>query len=220
MRVLVAIISYAGDALNGNHDAIRQTWGKDCQAAGVDLRFFVGRRGPYFVPQNDEVLIDWQKTRTCEHPWFSSVENCCEDFWQPLVKNSLRWSFSQNYDFTFQCECDTFLIPRLLMEADFKRYDFSGHLIQGGEKYPWAELGTGYFVSKKAAEILIQTPPSHLSVGIFAGQVLGPFIEKGVLTSVSLRSFWQKVSWHFRTETGDGYPAGSPWMKEMYEKHK
>ena len=202
MRVLVAVCSYDGEAQNGNHDAIRSTWGKDVAAAGADLRFFIGRRSPDFKPQPDEVLIDWEQPKTCEHPWWQCVEGCCIDFWQKLIKENLKWSLQQGYDFTFECENDSFLVPHKLMKLDFERYDIAGTFFPRdtpiGTKttyqmwphsptrnpqsdwrvYPYPNPG-GYFLSRKAAEIVVNATPSHWDIGPFTGQALGPAIEAG-----------------------------------------
>jgi hypothetical protein len=219
VRTLIGVISYEGDAWNGNHDAIRQTWGPKVAEAGMDLRFFIGRRNPKYAAQPDEVLIDWQKSRPCAHPWWSSEKGCCEDFWQVLTKNMLRWSLEQGYDFTFQCENDTFLVPALLAATDYAKYDFSGYMIQGGEAYPWPEPGGGYFLSARAARALINMKPDDLSIGVYAGQALGPLVDDGLLTRKNLDNFWRHASWHYRVETGDGYPAKSNWQMTMHNQY-
>lgn len=252
MKTLIAIISYQGDAINGNQQKIRNTWGKDVAIAGADLYFFIGRRDEetnrsIYVAENDEVLINWKQTRICNHDWWESFENCCVDFWQLLVKEILQWSFEREYDFTFLCENDTFCIPQKLMNSGFEKYDFSGYFINGGDKYPWPEdfpfhpphdsiilggekytwpePGIGYFLSKKAAQVLINAPQNHFSMGMYAGQALGPHIEKGEITSMHLPNFINNISWHYRTQQirhsiiGFGYPQESNWMKEMYEKY-
>jgi hypothetical protein len=220
MRTLIAVISYQGDSENGNHDRIRETWGKDVNAAGADLFFFVGRRSREFYLSNDEVPVIWQESRACNHAWWSSVEDCCEDFWQVLTKNILRWSLDSGYDFTYLCENDTFIVPRKLMASGFEKYDLSGHFIPADgitTRFDWPEP-SGYFVSAKAAKALLNARPTHESVGLYAGQALGPFIAEGFLTKAEL-PIWQNGQWHFRVETGDGYPPGSPWMREMYERY-
>jgi hypothetical protein len=231
-RTLIGVISYAGDAENGNHDAIRDTWGKDVKAAGADLRFFIGRRSQRFIPKADEVCIDWQQTRPCNHPFYENVDGCCEDFWQVLTKNVLRWSIQREYDFTFLCENDVFIVPHKLMACGFEKYDLTGHFdpigtpigqkttydIYGHRVYPWPDA-SGYFVSKKAAEIIIQTQPDHWFIGMYAGQALGPAIERGELTATEPLGFWQNSSWHYRVEKSAGYPVNSGWQQEMYEKY-
>jgi hypothetical protein len=233
MKVLVGVISFEGESTNGNHQAIRDTWGKDLPAAGADLRFFIGRRHPNFVPKPDEVAISWQETRPCSHPYYQTVENCCEDFWQVLTKNILFWSLHHGYDFTFLCENDTFIVPHRLMSCGFEKYDLAGHFdpvgepigvrmtfdIYGHKLYSWPEP-SGYFVSRKAAEMITQAPPDHWPLGLYAGQVLGPAIERGEITAAEPPSFWQNSCWHYRTEKNAGYPMNSGWQQEMYEAHK
>lgn len=223
MNPLIGVISYQGDAENGNHDAIRQSWGRDVKTAGGNLLFFVGRRTPTFKLKPDEIGIPWQQTRKCQHEWWMSVKGCCEDFWQPLTKQAVSHAYRNGYDYIFLCENDTFLVPKKLFESDYWKYDFSGHMMQGDEKYPWPEPGVGYFLSRRAMKRLIAAEPNHLSVGIYAGQALGPLVEKGELTRESLPNFINKVSWHFRGQSEDfarnGYPPGSPWQQEMYRKY-
>ena len=231
MKALIGIVSYQGDAVNGNHDAIRNTWGRDVKAAGADLRFFVGRRGPDYRAKPDEVLIPWEQTRTCEHPWYHSQEGCCVDFWINLTNQILQWSLAEGYDYTYTCENDTFLVPRKLMASGFEHYDFSSesfqplgsligsktlHQMYGHNLYPWPDAGVGYFTSRKAAKAILLTPPNHWSIGMFAAQALGPYIETGELTIGYLPT---GTAWHFRTEIGDGYSPGSPWQKDMYLKY-
>jgi hypothetical protein len=231
MKTLLAVISYEGDAGNGNHQAIRDTWGK-ILPPGLGLNFFVGRRNQYFEPKSDEVCIPWQETRPCPHPFYQSVEGCCEDFWQVLTKSVLRWSLQQGYDFTFLCENDVFLIPHKLLACGFENYDLSGHFdpvdtpvgqktnyeIYGHKLYPWPEP-SGYFVSRRAAEMILGALPDHWSIGMYAGQVLGPRIASGEITAAELPGFWQQCSWHYRVEKNEGYPVGSKWMHEMQTKY-
>jgi hypothetical protein len=252
MRTLIGIISYMGDAENGKHQKIRDTWGKDVSASGADLFFFIGRRDdephrPKYCPKADEIPIKWEQFKDCKHGWWESIEGCCVDFWQLLVKEILLWSIQNGYDYSFLCENDTFLVPQKLMSCGFEKYDFSGHFINGGKKYPWPEdfpfhppqdsiilggekyswpePGVGYFLSKKAAKIIIDAPSDHFSMGMYAGQVLGPYIHRGEIIKAHLPNFIDVVSWHYRTQQilhpiiGFGYPDDSNWQKEMYEKH-
>lgn len=234
MKTLFAVISYQGDAQNGNNQLIRETWGKD--VVGADLRFFIGRRSVVFVPQPDEVLVDFQKSRTCQHAWWESYEGCCVDFWQHQARDILRWSIEQNYDHTFLCSTDTYLIPRKLMQTGFERYDYSGHFIPRdiplGTKslddiynerplYLWAEVGCGFFLSQKASKIVLTNPPDFWYLETHIGQILGPYITSGDIKAYKFSGFLNEISWHFRDVTGLGYLThGSGWMKQMYENNK
>ena len=117
MKLLFAVISYQGDAQNGNNQLIRETWGKDIQ--GADLRFFIGRRSTTFSQADDEELADFQRSRNCQHAWWESYKDCCQDFWQVQVRSMLAWSISRGYDFTYLCSTDTFVVPQLLMKTGF-----------------------------------------------------------------------------------------------------
>jgi hypothetical protein len=225
MRVLIAVISYSGDADRGCHDAIRQTWGKDVAPTGADLRFFIGHRRNDFVPASDEVLVTEQTY--CTH----DPEVCKDQIHiQFEVREILRWSVSQGYDFTFLPSTDTFLIPSKLMTSGFEKYDYSGFIIPphipvgtkspeeiyGAHLYPWADAGVGWFMSKKAAEIVATSDLNWWTDDIGVAQTLGPYIERKELTAGTIPDFWNSISWHYRWVTGKAYDPASGWMKNMY----
>ena len=233
MRTLIAIQSYAGDAANGNHDLIRETWGKDFGAA--DVKFFIGRRGSEFISKADEVLVDFQRTRTCRHEWWESYKDCCQDFWQVQARDILRWSIKNGYDYTFLCSTDTYLIPKKLMSSGFQAFDYSGHFVPDalpiGLKstyevhkhflYPWAEIGCGMFLSKKASETVLKAPGDFWYTDVHIGQILGAGTESGQILSARLENFANMISWHFRDQEGTGYQThGFGWMKKMYQEHR
>lgn len=231
MRTLIAVISYDGDAANGNHDAIRTTWGKHVCGRlfhPMDLGFFIGRRGPEFVPKIDEIPVEWQEHRSCKHDWWVDVIGCCVDFWQVQTKSILQWSLKNNYDFTFMIENDTFVIPESFATSGYDKFDFCGHFdpddtalgektkyeVYGEKIYPSPEPGIGYTLSRKAAKIVLDAPYDWHTIGVYAGQVLGPLIATGEIQA----SDRNLGSWHYRREMEQGYPAGSGWQKMMYLK--
>lgn len=227
MKTLVAIMSFQGDAENGNHDKIRQTWGKDVAPAGADLLFFLGRRDKNYKPKSDEIPVPWQEdgTRTCVHPYWTAAEGCCVEYWQVLYREMLKWSLDNGYDYIFLAENDTFLIPRKLMKTGFENYDFSGWLMYTHANKPnqyYPEPGAGYFLSRRAAKAVVNTTPNHMHFENLVCDVLKPMEEMRIK---SLEHFWNETSWHYRAQgimdpiIKDGYPAGSTWMREMYEKH-
>ena len=87
------------------------------------------------------------------------------------------------------------------------------------------EPGAGYFLSRRAAEAILRTKPDHLHFENLACDVLKPMAERGEMTIKSLENFWNEVAWHYRAQgimdpvVRDGYPVGSPWMHDMYQKH-
>jgi hypothetical protein len=231
MKTLIAVISFQGDAENGNHDNIRQTWGKDVASAGADLRFFIGRRDKVYAPKADEILIPWQEdgTRTCAHPYWHAEPGCtCVEYWQVLYRGILDWSIRNGYDYTYLAENDTFLIPRKLMKIGFENYDFSGWMMYLKADQPdhfYVEPGAGYFLSKRAAEIVLRPAPDHRHFDALVCDTLRPLAERGEATIKHLDHFWNEVAWHYRAQKietpviGHGYPAGSRWQHDMYQKH-
>ncbi len=238
MRTLIAVISYGGDAANGAHDAIRETWGKDIPAAGADLRFFIGRRRDDFIPKSDEIPVE-RMVWKCQHNPSAAIEGCCEDYMQFEMREILRWSVAQGYDFTFLPSTDTFIIPRKLMATGFEKYDYSGRfvpragtpfgaktedIVYGHHLYQWADAGEGWFLSVKAAEMMLRDKPDHWTDDIHCGQVLGPMIAAGTITAYELPNFHHQISWHYR-EINDNKAythKGGPdtgWMKMMYDKY-
>lgn len=232
MKVIFAVISYQGDAQNGNHDLIRETWGKD--VIGADLKFFIGRRGAHFVPQPDEVLVDFQRTRSCKHEWWESYKDCCQDFWQVQVRSMLGWALLYEYDFIYLCSTDTFVVPRKLLAMGFEKYDYSGYFtpeelalgvqstwdIYAEKRYAWADIGNGLFLSKKAAALVLAEPINYQWVDQHIAQALGPYVKSGFITAARLLAFRNNIAWHFRDQEGTGYQThGTGWMKKMYQEH-
>ncbi len=74
-------------------------------------------------------------------------------------------------------------------------------------------------MSKKAAEIVINSPCDQWGGDIWIGQILGPLIQSGEILAKNLDDFWNQTSWHYRWVMGRGYHPGTGWMKEMYQKH-
>jgi hypothetical protein len=232
MKTLFAVISYQGDVDNGNNQLIRETWGKDVKD---DLWFFIGRRNSRFVPQADEALVDFQFSRKCQHAWWESYKDCCQDFWQVQARDILRWSLEQNYDFTYLCSTDTFLIPHKLMMTGFEHFDYSGYFIPeelslgvrstwdiyNEKRYAWADVGNGFFLSREASRIVLASPVDHQYTDQHIAQHLGPWIERKQIVAGRLQEFRNNISWHFRDQDGTGYQThGSGWMRKMYQEHK
>jgi hypothetical protein len=221
MRTLIAIKSCVWDSDRGAHQAILETWGKD--VVGADLLFFVG----YDRALNNAV------EGTVQIPTRDDYEHL-----QHKTHAILRWSIQQGYDYTFLADNDTFLIPERLMKCHFENYDYfglfeTGNVMLGttftldwyGEAvpnfYPWASGGYGYFVSRKAAEIVVATDPGRWTEDMYVGQSLGPRIKRGIAAGKIL-GFQREISWHYHSEPGnfETYNPASKWMQNMYEKNR
>jgi len=223
MRILFAVKSCKNDAKKGCHDAIRETWGRDLPD-NVDLRFFSGVGNYEFSkpgPKDEILLVD------------------VADDYDSLpykTRGILRYSIATNYDFTFLCDNDTFIIPRPLLDSGFEHFDYSGRFgsarpigttfpfTDGRGNYeehthPWAS-GMGYFMSEKAAKIIYGEEPKTWAEDMFVGQTLGPLIQQHVVTAGDL-PIENVCMWHFPTRmyTGHPYDPNYGWMKTMQRLH-
>jgi hypothetical protein len=216
MEILIAVKSCVLDRERGCHDIIRKTWGRD--VFGADLRFFTG----------------WAANESFKP---DEVEMTVPDDYDGLphkTREILRYSLCFKYDFTFLCDNDTFIVPHRLMSCGFELYDLSGRFVKpvnGGmfhyrdtrgfypALYPWPSGGFGYFVSKKAAEIVIRTEPTCWAEDMYIGQALGPHIQSGNITGFNIPDYAGPISRHWSKEImGQAYDPANGWMERMQKE--
>ena len=95
----------------GYHDLFGGTWGKEARALGIDVKFFMGKSfNPY---QSDEMHL-----------------NCPDDYdGLPFKTREIcKWVSGKMVDFVFLCDTDTYLIPRLMLQTGFEKYDYAGKI--------------------------------------------------------------------------------------------
>lgn len=218
MKTLIAVKSCLEDRSNGCHDTIRETWGKNVS----DLYFFVGGDG-FSFRHSDE--IDLQ---------------CLDDYdhLPDKTRRILQWAFGRDYDYVFLCDVDTFLIPyKLFVGTDFKNYDYSGRFgsspaigsvfqfrdgrgIRHQNCHPWASGGFGYFLSRKAAQVVLKTESTMWAEDMVVGNTLGPKIIVGEITAANLQNFENVASWHYPAHRlGWSRQRMQIWMHDMYRDH-
>jgi hypothetical protein len=182
MKILIAILSCVRDTGNGFNQAVRETWLKDLN--GADYCFFLGR-GAKIRPDDypDEFILD-----------------CPDDYLGLPYKTKALLKAASDYEYIFKVDTDTYVVPDRLLQSDFYNYDYVGHFngaigvpnVIYGKCYSWASGGSGYWLSKKAAEIVANAevlPSSICPISkipcedLWIGQVLGPSIEKGIITA-------------------------------------
>ena len=226
MKLLVAVKSCIRDKANGCHDAIRETWGKDFPS-NVDVRFFVGNGGlSALLRGDDEVQVNADDTLVA----------------LPIkVRKMAEWSIEQGYDYTYFCDVDTFIIPKRLLASGFENYDYFGRFMIDGvpqliknfqdgrlgmlhDVWNYASGGVGYFLSRKAAELISTMVPVHYAEDYSVGQVLGPLTMSGELKVAYPANFDRYVAWHYCTwgKTRYCWPNSvgfnPQWMRESYKK--
>lgn len=222
MKLAICVKSCAQDGIEGFHDIIRRTWGKDAEALGIDVRFFIGHAA-YKIPAQDEVVLS------------------CKDDYDSLpfkTKAILKWAMfnsydGDGYDYVFLCDTDTFIIPELLLKCGYEQYDYAGRI---GTQYPigtvfryedgkgkiiedcrpWASGGLGYFVSRPLMQTIVKHyEPDHWAEDLWVGQCAA---KHGGFRIGNLVPFEQWCAWHFPQRLFKStYDPKFGWMDRMYQ---
>lgn len=214
MSLLICVKSCIRDVNAGLNAAIRETWLKDVRDS--HHRFFVGQGGAATLA-SDETKLD------------------VADDYDSLpykTKAILEWGLASqdHYDHFFLCDTDTYLIPSDFFACDFKHYDYTGRFGRPiGEKlkdfvddrgyplsiWPYASGGIGYFLSRRAAKLVVSTEPTHWAEDLWVGQVLGPLTASGDIKCLDIVHFDGVYAFHY-CATGKRVPYSTSWMKSAY----
>lgn len=192
-KLAICVKSCHRDLEAGFHETIRSTWGKDVEAAGIELHFFVGAD-----PTQQSTRRSWRYHRG-EH-----VLDCADSY-EALPYKTRRiaqWLGGKIYSHIFLCDVDTFVRANQLLATGFESYDYMGQFLVGEPggapfKYSddhgayanfrgWASGGFGYFLSRKAAEIVGETQPNVWAEDAYVGQALAPFIDQHEIVSANV----------------------------------
>jgi hypothetical protein len=201
LRLLIAIKTCMRDKLDGYHQVIRETWGKDLPP-DVDLLFFVGGYNPPVGLEADE---RWLPVH--------------DGYWEMHEKavEIIKYAVWKDYDFSVTCDTDSYIdIPKFL-SSEFREYDYSGAavnpvtgefgkpyagiilahaLVPVSPVYAYISGGHGYILSRRAMKI-VATSSTECGEGedLWVGYALGPFIASGEITAKLLPSL-KSVMFH------------------------
>jgi hypothetical protein len=217
-NLLIAVKSCERDQNRGYHEIIRQTWGRDL--SGEDLRFFMG--GSSSNIKDDEIVIE---SSDPEYDSYSRLSYKTQD---------IAWyAVTRQYTHVFLCDTDTFVDTTKLMGCGFQNYDYAGKIDrtiretfpyraidrEGNVEvydhcHPWASGGYGYFLSLKAAKLLVVSSPiSAWCEDLWVGQVMGANKSIKILHTPA-----HEYSWHFPQHIfKQQYDPKLRWMERMYE---
>jgi hypothetical protein len=101
-------------------------------------------------------------------------------------KESLRWALEQGYDYIFCASVDVYARPERLWNSDFQKYDYQG-LNCGNKGYPGTAnyipesyiFGGGYWLSAKAARIIVNSPVTYWCEDWWIGLALSKAVKNG-----------------------------------------
>lgn len=214
MSLLVAVKSCEADMNRGLHEAIRQTWGQDI----APVYFFMGNAdGTYSSSKNDEIELN------------------CLDGYNDLpfkTREILRWMLrGPYYEHVLLVDTDTYLVPRKVKTIGYENYDYmgvnsrpfgqtfpyhapgrDGMVWYGDKTYPWMSGGFGYFLSRKAAEMIVKVDPNMWAEDMFCGQILGPHYNTGEIKMMNIQP--NQMSFH-HPHTKE---PTAQWQHRMYQE--
>ena len=154
MNVLVAISSCQAYENDGRNQSVRDTWLKDLPI-GWDYRFFHGQGSSH---GQDIVNVS------------------CGDDMNDLThktQGKLRWAVEHGYDFVFCCFPDTYACVERLIICGFENFDYVGTFYCHPGGIPYCQGGAGYFLSRKACEIVIAANlPHYIAEDCIVGDTL------------------------------------------------
>lgn len=225
MKLLIAVKSCQEHRRLGFHKEIMKTWGKDFQT-DVTIRFFTG--GIIGKDWIDYLLVNEEESLFCNDGYDSLPEK---------TRRICQWAISADFDFVFLCDTDTYINREKLLTSGFENYDYFGKIDKpfgqtfpyktisrdgiekSHEAYPWASGGYGYFLSRKAFNIIVKSEPEGWAEDFWVGQILGPLYNIGEIKMQTTPG--REFSWHFPShEYKSGYDLSFNWMQEMHEAHR
>ena len=193
-KIFISIGSCRKYALNGSHQAIRDTYLKEvskfpnigysiCMADGTltgedesAMMASLDKEGchPYW---RDQKVEDVQYTLAPDEVFIPVPDRYIYGAWG--TRESLRRALKKDYDFYFMCPTDTYIQIGRFLQSGFENYDYVGRPWHNPwNKFTYAGGGSGYCLSRKSAQILADSKIDTYSEDQWSGTHLG---EHGIL---------------------------------------
>ena len=242
MSVLFAVKSCQADQLACFHDAIWNTWGHH-----IPKIVFFGKP----EEQTDERLIHPPHADLLffvggnAQPRIRDVLLSCPDKYTDLphkVREIMRYFLGTEHGFVFLCDTDTFVVPMRLLNCGYEKYDITAAFIKGmkpgqvfrhvvrdprgpdivlEKSYAPPSGGLGYFLSRKAAQVIVDTEPDPKvwADDLYVAEALGPRLASGELTGYQPLDY-HDMTFHFpKHQHKTNYSLGTKWMERMYRQY-
>jgi hypothetical protein len=162
MKVLCAISSCESYETPGLNLPLRETWLSELPKIGWDYRFFHGNGA---TAKDDVMLV------SCDDAYYDLTSK---------TKAKVRYALDRGYDFIFCCFPDTYACPERLLTCGFDSYDYFGDVFCHPGGNPYCQGGAGYFLSRKAMEIVANSSQNYSNEDCFCGDLLNrPDIRRG-----------------------------------------
>ena len=175
------------------HDAVRETWLKDCTRLGVRAYFLVGRPGQRSEIQGDFLYLD------------------CGDAYLDLPHKTIAFlRFVEehlDYNYVYKCDDDTYVNLEVLLKLMIEPYDYCGHQYKiksvntewhkkhvdphspnqpypGTFLGPWMTGGSGYFLSKRALRCVINEYNKFIDKEFYEDKLIGDIMRTNNMPSL------------------------------------
>lgn len=162
MKILIAI--HGAHSQPEQMQAQRETWLRNLPC---DYRYFLGTPARF---DPDVEYVDFADGPVWKGPGRTWTLN-------RKTEAAVTYALAHGYDYVFKCDDDTFVRPDRLLGSGFEKHDYSGtteaHSARPIGVYRWAQGGAGYWLSRRAMEI-VSARGLHLSPAedICVGQLL------------------------------------------------
>lgn len=218
MKILIAVPSCMAHA--AYQQAQRGTWIKDIPT-GVDYKFFLGKETgiEYGVVDEigDEIYLN------CSD--ISIPERGLKKYptLPQKTKQICDYALCADYDYIFKTDTDTLVNVENLLNSGFANSEYSGGY-NHEEAGDFASGGAGYWLNRKAMQIVVDSDVTHWSEDVFVALALK---EGGIFPTWNSGYRWKPgevvdqnmITLHLRSALNqrEYNPA---WMYEHYEKMK
>jgi len=143
---------------------MRETWLRDLK--GAEYRFFLGGP-PSAMPDAED----------------DCVYLFCSDAYDKLptkTRAAMQWAVAKDYDHVFKCDDDTYVRPDRLLASGFEEFGYTGftegRFHSSGsamQVYAYAQGGAGYWLGRKAMQLVADNEGTHYCEDCGVGITLG-----------------------------------------------
>lgn len=124
--------------------------------------FFHGRGA---TPKDDVVIVN------CDDGYFDLTSK---------TKLKVKLALEKGYDYVFMCFPDTYACAERLLCSGFEQYDYYGDVFCHPGGNPYCQGGPGYFLNRKAMQVIDADPSNYPNEDCWVGNVLcKPYISRG-----------------------------------------
>lgn len=120
----------------------------------------------------------WLKNSPCDYKFFTDAELGLDpkrsDIRPMRTKLMCKYALEHGYDYVFRTDSDAYVWVNRLLACGFEQHDYMGWCIDYKERFNprrTAHGGIGFFLSRRAMQIIVDTPPFRCVDGNYWGDI-------------------------------------------------